>query len=115
MFLKWEEESKISGETLKKLIDTEIVELTREIEGLFEKHIFAHLPTKVENKGVIYKTVRDEPWGAYNYYQGNYTSINAINIDRPIKKHWLIGGLCHEYEHHVQTFLEKNTIAKTNY
>jgi hypothetical protein len=106
--LKWEEESKISGETLKKLIDTEIVELTREIEGLFDKHVFAHLPTKVENKGVIYKTVRDEPWGAYNYYQGNYTSINAINIDRPIKKHWLIGGLCHEYEHHVANlFREK--------
>ena len=106
--LKWEEESKISGKALKKMIDTEVVELTRQIERLFEKHIFAHLPTEVENKGVIYKTVTGEPWGAYNYYQGNYTSVNAINIDRPVKKHWVIGGLCHEYEHHVANlFREK--------
>jgi len=99
--LKWREESKISGEALKKMIDTVIVERTREIKGLFEKHIFAHFPTKVENKGVIYKTVTGESWGAYNYYQGNYTSINVFNIDRPFNRYRLIMALCHEYEHHV--------------
>ena len=99
--LKWEEESKISGETLKSLIDTKIVERDTAIEKLFEKHIFAYFPTKVENKGVIYKTVTGEPWSAYNYYKGNYTSFNVINIDIPVKKHWLTWGLYHEYEHHV--------------
>jgi len=99
--LKWREESKISREALKKMIDTVIVERTQEITGLFEKHVFAHFPTKVENKGVIYKTVTGEPWGAYNYYQGNYTSINVFNIDRPLNRYRLIMALCHEYEHHV--------------
>jgi len=99
--LKWREESKISGEALNEMINTVIVERTQEIKELFEKKIFAHFPTKVENKGVIYKTVTGEPWGAYNYYQGNYTSINVFNLDMTFNKHRLIGTLCHEYEHHV--------------
>jgi len=106
--LRWEAESKVSGETLKKMIDTEVIERTKEITGLFEKHVFAHFPTKVENKGVIYKTATGEPWGAYNYYQGNYTSINVVNIDRSFSRHGLINALCHEYEHHVANiFTEK--------
>lgn len=99
--LKWREKSKISGKTLKKMIDTEIAELTKEIAQLFEKHIFTHFPTKIENKGVIYKTVKGKPWGAYNYYKGNYKSVNAFNIDRPFNKYGLIWTSCHEYEHHV--------------
>lgn len=106
--LKWREESKISGEALKKMIDTVIAERTQEIRELFEKHVFAHFPTKVENKSVIYKTATGESWGAYNYYQGNYTSINVFNIDRPFNRYTLIWTLCHEYEHHVANlFTEK--------
>ena len=103
--LKWRKESKISGDALKKMIDTVIVKRTQEIRRLFEKHVFTHFSTKVENKGVIYKTVRDEPWGAYNYYQGNYTSINVFNTDRPFNRYTLIWTLCHEYEHHVANLL----------
>jgi hypothetical protein len=106
--LRWREESKISGEALKKMIDTVIAERTQEITRLFEKHVFAHFPTKVENKGVIYKTVTGEPWNAYNYYQGDYTSINVFNIDRSFNRYRLIMALCHEYEHHVANlFTEK--------
>ncbi len=110
---KWMEESKISGETLKKMINTEIVDRTQEIERFFEKRIFAHFSTKVENKGVIYKNVTGEPWAANNYYQGNYTSITAINVDMPVKKHWLLGGLCHEYEHHVANLFRERFYRET--
>jgi hypothetical protein len=54
--LKWEEESKISGETLKKTVDIEVLERTREIAWSFEENISAYFPTEVENKGVVYKT-----------------------------------------------------------
>jgi hypothetical protein len=99
--LKWREKNKITGNTLKKTIDTEIKEITKKIEQKFEKHIFTHFPTKIKNNGVIYKTVTGEPWSAYNYYKGNYTSVNAFNIDKPFNKHGLIWASCHEYEHHV--------------
>jgi hypothetical protein len=106
--LKWEKENKISGETLKKIIDTEVVDRTKEIERLFERQVFSHLSTKVENKGVIYKTTTGEPWSAYSCYQGNHTSLHIFNIDRPTNKHWLTSTLCHEYEHHVAAlFREK--------
>jgi len=105
---KWIKENEISGEALKKTVDTEIVDRTREIERLFEKQIFAYFPTKIENKGIVYKTVTAEPWTAYNYYQGNYTSINAFNIDMPFNKYGLIEAVSHEYEHHVANlFREK--------
>jgi hypothetical protein len=42
-----------------------------------------------------------KPWGAYNYYQGKYTSINVFNVSRPMNKYRLLGTTSHEYEHHV--------------
>jgi hypothetical protein len=106
--LKWDEDNKISGDALKKFVDTEVIERTKEITRLFEKRIFLHLPTKIKNKGVIYKTVTGEPWGGYNYYQGNYTSVNVFNIDMPFNRYRLIAALWHEYEHHVANlFIEK--------
>jgi len=105
---RWRKENEISGEALKKMVDSEIVDRTKEIERLFERQVFAYLPTEIENKGIIYKTVTAEPWTAYNYYQGNYTSINAFNIDMPFNKYGLIGAISHEYEHHVANlFREK--------
>lgn len=105
--LRWREESKITGEALKRMVDKEIAARTIEIRTLFEKEVFAHLPEKVENKGIIYKTVKGEPWTAYNYYQGNYRSVNAINIDMPLNKYKLALALWHEYEHHVANLFKE--------
>jgi hypothetical protein len=105
--LKWEEKNKISGEALKRIIDAEVVQCTQEIEGDFAKQVFAQLPTKVKNKGVIYKTTTGESWGAYSCYQGNYTSIHIFNLDRPTNRHWLTWTLGHEYEHHVASLFRE--------
>jgi hypothetical protein len=106
--LRWREKSKITGAALRKLIKTEIVLRTVEIEELFRKRVFTHLQTKVENNGVVYKTATRKPWGGYNYYQGNYSSVNVFNVDRPTNKYGFISTLYHEYEHHVATlFVEK--------
>jgi len=110
---RWREESKISGKALKKMIDTEVVHHTKEIEELFEKKVFSNLPLKVKNKGVIYRAVSGEPWGAYNYYQGNYTSVNAINLDRTFNKYRFVAMLCHEYEHHIANVFTEHYYRKT--
>jgi len=110
---RWREESKISGEALRKMIDTEVAQRTQEIEELFERQIFKHLPFKIKNNGVIYKAVSGEPWGAYNYYQGNYTSVNAINLDRTFNKYRFVAVLCHEYEHHIANVFTEHYYRKT--
>jgi hypothetical protein len=110
---RWREESKVSGEALKEMVNTEVVQRTKEIEELFEKQVFSHLPVKVKNNGVIYKAVSGEPWGAYNYYQGHYTSVNAINMDRTFNKYRLVAMLCHEYEHHIANVFAEHYYRKT--
>jgi hypothetical protein len=112
--LKWREKNKISGEKLKKTINTEVKELTEEIAHSFEKHIFTYFPTKIQNNGVIYKTVKNKPWGGYNYYKGNYTSVNAFNIDTPFNKHSLIAASYHEYEHHVANLCTEKYYRENN-
>jgi hypothetical protein len=105
--VKWEEKGKVSGDALRKIINTEFVERTKETAALFEKRVFAHLSTKVQNNGVIYKAVTDEPWHAYNYYQGNYTSLNVFNVDKTFNRNRLFFALYHEYEHHVASLFEE--------
>jgi hypothetical protein len=106
--LRWREENKITGDALKRAIETEVVERAKRVDELFCKIIFRHFPTKVENRGVVYKTVKGEPWTAYNYYKGNYESTNVFNIDKSFNKHSLIGVVAHEYEHHAaNVFKEK--------
>jgi len=55
--------------------------------------------------------VRDKTWSGYNWYQGDYTSLIQINLDRPILVDRVIDLACHEgYPgHHVYNMmLEKN-------
>jgi hypothetical protein len=111
--VRWREESKISAEAVKRMINNEVVQRTREIEELFKKQIFRNLGVKVKNRGIVYKAVSGEPWGAYNYYQGNYTSVNAINMDRTFNKHRFVGMLAHEYEHHIANVFAERYYRRT--
>ncbi len=55
--------------------------------------------------------VTDKPWGGYNWYKGNYSSLIQINTDLPIMIDRAIDLACHEgYPgHHVYNMLlEKN-------
>lgn len=59
--------------------------------------------------------VHDEPWGAYNWYQGRYHSLIQINQDLPIYIDRVVGLVCHEgYPgHHVyNVLLEENLYNK---
>jgi hypothetical protein len=48
--------------------------------------------------------VSDQPWGAYNWYQGDNHSLIQVNTDQPLTMGSAIGYGCHEgYPgHHVQ-------------
>jgi hypothetical protein len=48
--------------------------------------------------------VKNEPWGAYNWYQGDLRSLVEINTDLPMRAPALIGLLAHETfpGHHLE-------------
>ncbi len=56
------------------------------------------------NERFDFEFVTDRPWGAYNWYQGNNTSLIQVNASNPLMISSAIGYGCHEgYPgHHVQ-------------
>ena len=62
--------------------------------------------------------MKDKPWGAYNWYKGNYFSLIQINTDLPADIDRAIGLASHEgYPgHHVfNVLLEKNLVKNRNW
>jgi len=97
----YQEKGKVSGDELKQLIEGELQEKAAEVGNLFKEKVFSVMGKNVTDNGVTYKTVKDEPWSGYNYYQGDFKSINAFNTDRSFNRYNLLGVIWHEYEHHV--------------
>src|SRR5690606_13488390 len=57
-----------------------------------------------EGERFDFEFVSNQPWGAYNWYQGDNHSLIQVNTDLPLKINAAIGYGCHEgYPgHHVQ-------------
>jgi hypothetical protein len=60
--------------------------------------------TLPEGERFDFEFVSNQPWGAYNWYQGDNHSLIQVNTDLPLKINAAIGYGCHEgYPgHHVQ-------------
>ena len=99
----------IPTEKLKEVFDSAIKECrTRTL-----KHI--KLP---ETESFKVEYVKDKPWGAYNWYKGNYFSVIEVNTDLPIFIDRAVDLAAHEgYPgHHVyNALLEYNLAAKRNW
>ncbi|MCG6914268.1 hypothetical protein LJE86_10170, partial [bacterium BMS3Abin03] len=94
-------------------LDTIITTAINECRRRTLKHIV--LPPN-ENFKVEY--VKEKPWGAYNWYKGNYFSLIQINTDLPADIDRAIGLASHEgYPgHHVfNVLLEKNLVKNRNW
>jgi len=94
-------EGQVTGDPLQKLIETEIQQLSVEIGQEFRTKVYALMGASVPDNGIEYEVVRDQPWGGYNWYKGEFRSVNQFNIDRKFNRNQLQAGLYHEYEHHV--------------
>jgi hypothetical protein len=94
-------EGQVTGEALQKLLETDLQQRSLEIGKEFRTKIYTLMGASVPDNGIEYEAVRDEPWGGYNWYQGEFKSLNQFNIDRKFNKDMLQATLYHEYEHHV--------------
>ena len=71
-----------------------------------------------ENESFKVEYVKDKPWGAYNWYKGNYFSLIEVNTDLPIFIDRAVDLAAHEgYPgHHVyNTLLEYNLANGRNW
>jgi hypothetical protein len=57
-----------------------------------------------DGEQLSFSMVRDEPWGAYNWYDGNLKSRVEVNTDLPMRADQLAGILAHETfpGHHME-------------
>jgi hypothetical protein len=67
-----------------------------------------------ENEKFNVEYVSDKPWGAYNWFKGNFTSLIEINTDLPITVDRIIGLSAHEgYPgHHLFNSLLEQKLVK---
>jgi hypothetical protein len=71
-----------------------------------------------EEESFTVKYVKDKPWGAYNWYKGNFYSVIEVNTDLPIYIDRAVDLAAHEgYPgHHVyNVLLESNLASKRNW
>ncbi len=103
----YRETLRIPPDRLRAVMDAAIAECRR--------RTVAHIPLPAGEKFTL-GIVTKKPWGGYNYYKGNATSLIEVNTDLPVLVDRAVDLGCHEgYPgHHVLNLLleEKLSIGK---
>ncbi len=108
-------EGNVTGQDLAKIIHGELQEKTEDVAKLFKDRVYSKMGMSITDSGVEYRTVQSQPWGGYNYYQGNFKSINEFNIDRNFNTNTLLNTVYHEYEHHVSNLWRERAYRENNW
>jgi len=77
------------------------------------KRTLAHIALPANEKFTL-ELVTNKPWGGYNYYKGNSTSLIQVNTDLPVPINRAVDLGCHEgYPgHHVYNLLLERNLAR---
>ncbi|MGY5863011.1 MAG: hypothetical protein RTV41_00260 [Candidatus Thorarchaeota archaeon] len=98
---RFDKEGEVTGEALQNLLESNLQPRSTEIGQEFRNKVYSVMGASVPDNGVQYEAVRNEPWGGYNWYLGEFKSLNQFNIDRTFNRDSLQAVMYHEYEHHV--------------
>ena len=98
---RFNKEGAVTGEALQNLLESDLQKRSTEIGQEFRNKVYSVMGASVPDNGVQYEAVRNEPWGGYNWYLGEFKSLNQFNIDRTFNRDSLQATMYHEYEHHV--------------
>ncbi len=105
----------ISGEALRQAIEIDLQQKTNQVAQLFRERVYSEMGESVTDNGVLYQTVRDQPWSGYNYFKGDFRSVNQFNLDRPMNRNSLLSVVYHEYEHHVNNLWREKLYREKGY
>jgi len=83
----WREGEPLAGDVLARVYDDLLADFRARTEALFG------LP---EGESVEVEYVSDEPWSAFNYYQGSLRSRIAVNTDSPLTPDVVLTLAAHE-------------------
>jgi len=83
----WREGEALAGDVLKHVYDGLLEDFRSRTEALFG------LP---DGESVEVEYVSDEPWSAFNYYQGGLRSRIAVNTDSPLTPDFVLELATHE-------------------
>jgi len=83
----WREQNRVDPEKLMPVMRDLFAEVRRRTQQLFG------LP---EGEEIALEEVHDEPWWAFNYYQGGLRSRVVVNVDVPTTYDDLLELCCHE-------------------
>ncbi|MFW9976302.1 MAG: hypothetical protein ACFFDQ_13605 [Candidatus Thorarchaeota archaeon] len=106
-------EGEVTGDSLQNLLENDLQQRAIEIGQEFRDKIYSVIGASVPDKGVQYEAVRNQPWGGYNWYLGEFKSLNQFNIDRKFNRDTLQATIYHEYEHHVSNLWREKAYLKT--
>lgn len=112
---RFTQEGEVSGEALKTVIDSELQPMSYKIASSFQDRVYSLFQGAVIDNGVSYETARDQPWSGYNYYKGDFKSVNQFNIDRKLNRDSLLSVAYHEYEHHVANLWREKAYLENGY
>jgi hypothetical protein len=95
----------VSNDKALPLIDLARAETRRRTLALMEL---------VEGESLEVTLVNNQPWGAYNWYKGNYHSLIEFNTDFPLNALALLGTFAHEgYPgHHTEGILKDKLLYR---
>jgi len=67
-----------------------------------------------EGEEIVLQIVENQPWGAYNWYLGNYRSRVDVNTDLPVRANSMLGLMAHEgYPgHHTEHAIKEQLLYR---
>jgi hypothetical protein len=83
----WREDDPVPAEHLREILESIVEDLRERTANLIR------LP---EGESYVLEVVSDEPWAAYNYYQGGLRSRIAVNTDVPMATNFVTELMAHE-------------------
>jgi len=98
---RFQKTGEVTGDVAGEFIEVELQKESVEIGEMFKTRIYDVMGESVTDNGIEYEAVTGKPWGAYNWYKGDFRSVNEFNIDRTFNRNTMASTIYHEYEHHV--------------
>ena len=101
----WRERFTLASHKVLPVFELALRETRRRTQEMFS------LPA---GEDLTLQLVKDQPWGAYNWYLGKYQSRVDLNTDLPVKADWAVPLIAHEAYpgHHTEHAIKEQILYR---